>query len=123
MRPDKFLFYNNYCSGRSGLSNGVMSVEVAVALASLTGRTLALEGNVTPPANVVHYERGVDTKRRSTITDLIELPVPWVVAEEVDLSGLERVEWTEAPLWDTVFVAPHDRETTTQDFARGVAPL
>ena len=51
----KYLAYTTYCSGRSGLSNNIMSLEIGTILAHLTNRTLVLEGNVSPPANVVQY--------------------------------------------------------------------
>ena len=52
------LFYTNYQSGSSGLSNGIMSIECAVVMAFLTKRFLLIDGNQSPPANIVNYDIG-----------------------------------------------------------------
>ena len=73
----RYLYYTNYQSGRSGLSNAIMSVEAGVILAHLTNRLLVLDGNVSPPANIVAYDGRVNNRQSSRVTDLIDLPVPW----------------------------------------------
>ena len=47
------LHYTLYCGGRSGFSNLVMSAELGVIASFLLKRRLVLEGNITPPANVL----------------------------------------------------------------------
>ena len=48
----QYLYYNMYCSGRSGLSNGIMSVEIGVILSALMNRLLVLDGNISPTATL-----------------------------------------------------------------------
>ena len=91
----RYLVYTNYESGNSGLSNGIMSIEIGVGLAFLTNRFLVLEGNVSPPANIVSYGGRVDQERPSRVTDLLDLPVPWAEPGEVDLAGLAARELTD----------------------------
>ena len=91
----RYLHYTNYQSGHSGLSNGIMSIEVGVVLAHLTNRLLVLEGNVSPPANIVTYDGRVSNLQPSRITDLVDMPVPWLDLEAVDLKGLESLDLTE----------------------------
>ena len=52
-----------------------------MVLSFLTNRFLLLDGNVSPTANIVSYGGRVDNSRRSRITDLIDLPVPWAEPE------------------------------------------
>ncbi len=113
----KYLFYNNYCSGRSGLSNGIMSIEVGVILAHLMDRVLVLDGDVSPPANVVEYGARVDNSQPSRVSDLIDFPVPWVPAERVDLTGLDSLELCDQPQMESVFVHPPEFDTDTSDFS------
>ncbi len=84
----RYLYYTNYQSGHSGLSNGIMSIEVGAVLAFLTNRFLVLDGNVSPPANVVTYGDRVDNSRPSRVTDLIDIPVAWSEPDELELDGL-----------------------------------
>src|SRR5262249_51611011 len=85
----KDLFYTTYCSGRSGLSNSIMSIELGVLLAFLTDRVLVLDGNISP---IAHVSYGGKTSRRhlSRTTDLLEIPIPWLSAEQIDLEGRGR---------------------------------
>ncbi|MCP5066780.1 MAG: hypothetical protein GY946_09455 [bacterium] len=119
----KYLHYALYCRGGSGLSNIVMSAEVGVVASFLLDRTLVIEGNVTPPANVVQYkEQGVTNREMSKVTDLMDLPVPWIDAEEVDYDSSEAFFMGEKNLMDSVFYWPPDRDLSTWDFryfARG----
>ena len=81
----RHLHYPLYCRGRCGFSNLVMSAEVGVVASFLLDRMLVLEGNISPPANVVEYKgKGVTNRHRSRVTDLIELPVPWIEARQAD---------------------------------------
>ncbi|HEV2799638.1 MAG TPA: O-fucosyltransferase family protein [Pyrinomonadaceae bacterium] len=112
----KYLFYNNYCTGRSGLSNGIMSIELGVVLAYLTDRVLVIEGNVSPPANLVSYGDRVSNRHPSKITDLLDVPVPFLALEQIDLSTLSRRELFDESLLDSVFYYPANLETDTPDF-------
>ena len=118
----RHLFYTNYQSGQSGLSNGIMSVEVGVVLAFLTNRFLLLDGNVSPPANIVSYGDRVDNSRPSRVTDLIEIPVPWSEPDEVELGGLRSRELTDYSLWQSAFYVPGTLDIDSEDaksFLRG----
>lgn len=118
----KFLYYNTYCSGRTGLSNNMMSLEVGVVLAFLTERVLVLEGNVSPSSNMVDYAGRVSNRHPSRLCDLVEMPVPWMDATQVDLRALDSKELTESSLMDSVFYYPPTLDTTSADFhsfARG----
>jgi hypothetical protein len=118
----RYLYYTNYQSGRSGLSNGIMSVEAGVILAHLTNRLLVLAGNVAPPANIVAYDDRVDNRQPSRVTDLIDIPVPWVEPSNVDVDGLESLELTDLALTQAAFYFPKTLDLSTPDaqsFARG----
>jgi len=118
----RYLYYTNYQSGRSGLSNGIMSIEIGVVLAHLTNRFLVLDGDVSPPANIVAYDGRVDNGRRSRVTDLIDIPVPWAGSGDVDLQGLDSLELTNLPLWQFAFHFPGTLDLSSADarsFARG----
>jgi hypothetical protein len=99
-----------------------MSIEVGVVLAHLTNRLLVLEGNHPPSANIVPYDGRVDNSRPSRITDLIELPVPWIDSDAAELDSVEGLELTDHSLHDVIFYFPSSRDLLTQDataFARG----
>ena len=83
-----------------------MSIEVGVILAHLTNRLLVLDGNVPPPANIVAYDGRVNNARPSRVTDLIDIPVPWVEPDAVDWQGLESLELTNLSLCDFAFYFP-----------------
>jgi len=117
----RYLHYTNYQSGGAGLSNGIMSIEVGVILAHLTNRLLVLEGNVPPPANIVTYDGRVNNARPSRVTDLLEMPVPWVEPDAVDVSGLDSLELTDLSLGDLAIFFPRTMDLSTPDarsFAR-----
>lgn len=117
----RYLYYTNYQSGNAGLSNAIMSVEIGVILAHLSNRLLVLEGNVSPPANIVTYDGRVNNQQPSRITDLIDMPVPWTDADAVDLHGLESLELTNLSLGDLAFYFPQTLDLTSNDarsFAR-----
>lgn len=116
------LFYTNYQSGNSGLSNGIMSVECGVIMAFLTKRFLLLDGNVSPPANIVSYGGRVDNSSPSRITDLIDIPVPWAEPDEQEILRLASSELTQYNLMDSVFYQPGLVDINSPDaldFARG----
>ena len=116
------LFYTNYQSGNSGLSNGIMSIECGVIMAFLTKRLLVLDGNIAPPANIVDYAGRVDNSSPSRVSDLIDIPVPWVGSEEAELQGLSSAELTSHNLMDSVFYVPGTLDLLSEDaaaFARG----
>ncbi len=118
----KYLHYTTYCSGRAGLSNGIMSIEIGVILAFLMDRVLLLEGNRTPPANIVHYPGIISNRHPTKITDLLDLPVPWLNAEEIHIQDLDSQEFSQHPLMKSVFYFPASLDLTTEDFhqfARG----
>jgi len=118
----RYLYYTNYQSGRSGLSNGIMSIEVGVILAHLTNRLLVLAGNVSPPGNIVAYDGRVDNRQPSRITDLIDIPVPWIEADDVDMAGLATLELTDLALTQAAFYFPKTLDLSSADatsFARG----
>ncbi len=118
----RYLYYTNYQSGRSGLSNGIMSIEIGVILAHLTNRLLVLDGNVSPPANIVSYDGRVSNLQPSRITDLLDIPVPWVEPDAVDLQGLASIELTDLSLWDFAFYFPKTLDLSSNaamNFARG----
>src|SRR5215470_7676053 len=102
----RYLYYTNYRSGDSGLSNGIMSIEIGVILAHLSNRLLVLDGNISPPANIVDYGARVDNQVPSRVTDLVEIPVAWVEPDAVDLAGLASLELTNLSLWDFAFYFP-----------------
>jgi hypothetical protein len=111
------LYYTNYQSGHSGLSNGVMSIEIGVILAFLSNRFLVLDGNVSPPANVVTYGDRVCNERPSRVTDLIDLPVPWGEPdpESSEFEGLPSRELTTISLFDLAFYFPSTLEIDSAD--------
>jgi hypothetical protein len=116
------LFYTNYQSGSSGLSNGIMSIECAVVMAFLTKRFLLIDGNQSPPANIVNYDGRVDNTRPSRVTDLIDIPIPWSEPDEAALAGLASEELTPYSLMDSVFYMPGGVDIQSADaidFARG----
>jgi len=116
------LFYTNYQSGQSGLSNAIMSIESGVVMAFLTNRLLLLDGNTSPPANIVQYGGRVDNTEMSKVTDLIDLPVAWDEPSAKSLKGLASAELTKLSLMDMVFYVPDTVDIDSPDakyFARG----
>ncbi|MDZ4731709.1 MAG: O-fucosyltransferase family protein [Xanthomonadales bacterium] len=116
------LYYTNYQSGQAGLSNAIMSIECGVVMAFLTNRLLLLDGNVSPPANIVEYAGRVDNAVMSRVTDLIDLPIAWAEPEVRSLKGVESRELTKLSLMDTVFYSPDTVDIESRDalqFARG----
>jgi len=116
------LYYTNYRSGNSGLSNAIMSIETGVVLAFLTNRLLTLEGNNPPPANLVDYGGRVDNRNPSRVTDLIELPVPWIEPDNPQGEISSGRELTDQNLMDAVFYVPGTVDIESADaasFARG----
>src|SRR5215203_4179511 len=96
----KLLYYELYCSGNTGLSNLIMSLELGVVLACITDRSLLLAGNLPPSANKVIYDvADVDDAEGSKVTDLFDLPMHWR-----DISGsVDGEEWPGQPLTNAVY--------------------
>ena len=118
----RYLHYTNYQSGHSGLSNGIMSIEIGAVMAFLTNRFLVLDGNVSPPANVVSYGDRVDNSRPSRVTDLIEIPVAWSEPEQADLKGRPSLELSDVHLGQASFYVPGTVDPDSADaesFANG----
>lgn len=116
------LYYTNYQSGNSGLSNGIMSVECGVIIAFLTKRFLLLDGNVSPPANIVSYGGRVDNSSPSRVTDLVDIPVPWGEPDAAEIGQLASAELAEYNLMDSTFYMQGTvdiRSADAADFARG----
>jgi hypothetical protein len=114
----KYLFYTTYCSGRTGLSNCIMSTELGVLLAFLTDRVLVLDGNISPPLRV-SYGGKTSSRHLSRPTDLLEIPVPWLSAEQIDLEGRGRsMELTDRSLLESVFFYPPSLDLGSDDFRR-----
>lgn len=114
-----YLAYTTYCSGRTGMSNSIMSTELGVLLAGLTERVLVLDGNISPPTNLVSYGNRLTNRYRSRPTDLFEIPVPWLQAEQIDLDRCGRsAELTDYSLMESVFYYPAALDLTTEDFRR-----
>jgi hypothetical protein len=105
------------------MSNSIMSTELGVLLAFLTDRVLVLDGNVSPPANVVAYGEKRIGRHRSRPTDLLEMPVPWLEAEQIDLEGRGRsMTLTDRSLLESVFYYPASLDLDTEDFSRFAQP-
>ena len=85
---------------RAGLSNQRMALEIAVAVAHLTGRKLALYG-----LPMIENRGGPDIALR--ITDLMEIPVPWTL---LDPTAHPWVTCRWPRLSDTVLVTPGAEE-------------
>lgn len=111
----KSLIYHVYRHGGAGLSNLIMSVEVAVVLARLTDRLLVLQGNGPPLANIVRYGDAVGNKFPSRVTELMDLGVPWIDAKNVDLEAFAPHELCPFPSWDCVFYFPASLSTESED--------
>ena len=115
----KYLLYATYCSGRTGMSNSIMSTELGVLLAFLTDRVLVLDGNISPPTNVVAYGDKLTNRHRSRPTDLFEIPVPWLEAGQIDLVGCGcSMVLTDRSLLESVFFYPSSLDLDTEDFRR-----
>ncbi len=114
----KFLIYNIYRRGDAGLSNLMMSLELAVVMAKLTDRVLILAGNNTPVANIVPYASILTNAHPSRVTDLVETPVPWLGEEAVNLAAFAPYDICEKPAWDAVFYYPPTLSFHSEDFLR-----
>lgn len=112
----KSVVYTVYRRGGAGLSNLVMSVELGVVLASLTDRVLILKDNKTPRANVVRYDGLVLNTYPSRVTDLIDLGLPWIDADKINLAAFAPMEICDKPAWSCVCYFPAHLSTDTSDF-------
>jgi SM-20-related protein len=112
----KSIIFDLYRHGSAGVSNLIMSAELAVVVARLTDRVLILKGNRSPSANVVKYENLVSNNHRSRVTDLIDLGIPWIDADSVDLNAFAPHEICPGPTWERVFFYPPNLSTESDDF-------
>ncbi len=112
----KSLIHSVYLGGAAGLSNLVMSIELGVVMASLTDRVLVLKGNHFPRANRVDYSGEVSNRYPSRVTDLMDLGVPWLNEENVNLAGYAAQEICGQPAWEAVCSFPGHLSTDTADF-------
>ena len=114
----KSIIHSVYRDGRAGLSNLIMSVELGVVLAELTNRLLVLKNNATPIANVVQYDGIVRNSFPSRVTDLIDLGVPWINAEDINLDAFAPQDLCPVAAWDALFYFPAHLATETDDFVQ-----
>jgi hypothetical protein len=112
----KSIVHTVYRRGSAGLSNLIMSVELGVVLASLTDRVLILKDNSTPIANIVRYENLVRNTYPSRVTDLIDLGVPWIDADQINLAAFAPMEICDKPAWNCVCYLPAYLSTDSKDF-------
>jgi hypothetical protein len=100
-----------------------MSWEVGVVASFLLDRVLVVEGNVSPPANLVAYPgQGITNRHPAKIPDLMQIPVPWIEAASVGYDAEAATVLCGARVMDSVFVWPPERDLDTDDFrafARG----
>ncbi len=118
----KYLHFPLYCRGNCGLSNLMMSAELGVIASFLLDRVLVLEGNMSPPANLVTYPgKDVTNRHQSKVTDLVELPVPWLEDWQVDYDPALAVAMSQGSVMDAVFPwpAPDLSSTDFLEFAWG----
>ena len=112
----KSIVHTVYQRGSASLSNLIMSVELGVVLASLTNRVLILKDNKTPKANIVRYDNLVRNTYPSRVTDLIDLGVPWIDADQINLAAFAPMEICDKPAWDCVCYLPAHLSTDSKDF-------
>ncbi len=110
------LVFNIYRQGEAGLSNLIMSLELGILISALTDRVLILRGNKTPPANVVQYDHCVTNAHKSRVTDLMDIGIPWIDIDQVDITGLLSHEVCDRPAWQSVYYAPENLSILTDDF-------
>ncbi len=120
----KCLRYRLHQRGRCGWSNALMSLECGVVIAHMTDRTLAVEGNISPPANL-RSEGGVKRvlesgqPRKATVTDLYEIPVRWfsIGADDLLDDGTASFELlSDEALYSCVYYFGDDVDTQSEDF-------
>jgi hypothetical protein len=112
-----YLHYTLYCRGNCGLSNLIMSTELGVVASFLLDRVLVLEGNVSPPANLVEYPgKGITDRHRVRVTDLVEMPVPWLEDWQADYDPSAAAVLNPSQVMDAVFPWPASLDRTSADF-------
>ena len=85
----------------------MMSAELGVIASFLLDRVLVIEGNITPPANLVEYPgSGVTNRHQSRVTDLVELPVPWLEDSQVGYDPSQAVVMSRGQAMHAVFPWP-----------------
>ena len=114
----KSLVHTLYRRGQAGLSNLMMSLELAVVMARLTDRVLILAGNNTPAANVVTYDGVLTNTNPSRVTDLVDVPVAWLGEDAVNLAAFAPHDLCDKPAWDTIFYHPPGLSLDSEDFVR-----
>jgi hypothetical protein len=115
----KYLDFTLYLRGNCGLSNLMMSMELGVVASFLLDRVLVLEGNVPPPANLVNYPgTDVTNRRGSRVTDLVELPVPWLEDWQVDYDPALAVVMSRGHAMHAVFPWPDAGDAPSADLLR-----
>ena len=112
-----YLVYDIYRQGKAGLSNLIMSLELGVVLAALTNRVLVLRGNKTPTANVVSYGDDVSNLYPSRVTDLLDVGVPWMDSDHIDLARFSLHDVGAKPAWECAFYFPASLDTGSSDFS------
>lgn len=112
----KSIVHTVYRSGAAGLSNLIMSLELGVVAASLSGRLLVLKGNNTPIANIVQYGGLVRNTYPSRVTDLIDLGVPWINWDKAFGARHAAKDICDVPPWEAVFYYPSHLSLDSDDF-------
>jgi hypothetical protein len=93
-----------------------MSLELGALLAHFSDRVLALEANTPLVGSFASYGGRVSNSNPSAITDLFDVPVPWVNAQATLSEGGAQQEFFHYPLADSVFYYPPSIRTDTYHF-------
>lgn len=111
----KYLYYQLHYSGTSGISNNRMSLEIGVILAHLSDRVLVLKQDGRPKNRTVYGGR-LTNAYPSRITDLVDIPVPWLFKNQINLSGRSTRVLFPYPLERSVFYYPPRLNLESDDF-------
>ena len=108
----------------SGFSNNKMSLDIAVALAYLTGRVLMPYRFRMPRRHAIDLQRGEGVPEPIIVPDLFEIPIPWsdeyLTKTWVSLPG--AIEYVWRPAYDSVLCFPaslSDDDHRFPDFRNG----
>lgn len=117
MTGTRRLFFPGYYSG---FSNNKMSLDIAIALAHLTGRTLAPYRFRMPRRYPVDPE-SAGVREPAVVPDLFEIPVPWSDAYlfKTWLSVPTAIQCTWAPVYESVFAEAATDDHRFRDFRNG----